>query len=97
MENNLEEQLSQLQLSQSDLRKVLWYTRWRVFRHHIGKLRPVQILFPVTLSQIGVFLLAILNQDYFLPTLSTGNFIILGLALVPATLQQPKPKIHWVE
>lgn len=65
-------------------------------REHIHNMRPIHVLLPATVLQIGVFVLAFINHDYFAPIFAAGNVSIIGLALIPVHIRQPKPLYHWV-
>lgn len=97
MQKNLEEQLSQLQLSPADLRRVLWRARWRVFRQHLGAIRPRQMLIPAMFSQVGVFVLAAFDQTNFASTWIAGNLVIVAIMLMPPVFRPAPQKVHWVE
>lgn len=63
----------------------------------IPTLRPHHLLIPATTLQIIVFVFAALHPEHFIPTLAIGNFIIVGIAILPSTFQHPKPSVHWVK
>ena len=65
-------------------------------REHVNNMRPIHVLLPATVLQIGVFLLAIINHDYFAHIFAVGNLSIVGLALIPLHIRKPKPLQHWV-
>lgn len=71
---------------------VLCLRAWRA----IPNIRPIQLLFPATISQITVFIIAAFNTDKFLYIVAIGNLLILSIVLFPATLQR-NPKFHWVK
>lgn len=71
---------------------VLTLRAWRA----IPTLRPIQLLLPATVSQISVFVIALMNMDKFIYVVVIGNLIILGIAIFPSIFQ-PKLKAHWVK
>lgn len=69
---------------------LLCLRAWRA----IPKLRPTQLLLPATLLQMIVFVIAALNKENFLIILAIGNFIIVGLAMLPSTFIRPKASVE---
>ena len=65
-------------------------------RERLSSIRPIHLLLPATLLQILVFLAAIVNVEHFASIFAAGNLSIVGLALLPSTLQKPKPLVHWI-
>lgn len=65
-------------------------------REHIQNIRPIHALLPAKVLQIGVFVLAVINYDYFTPIFAAGNLGIVGLALIPIHIRRPKASYHWV-
>lgn len=60
----------------------------------LRSVRPIHMLLPATFLQILVFVCAIMNVEYFATIFAAGNLSIVGLALLPSTLQRPKPAFH---
>lgn len=58
---------------------------WRAIPH----LRPTQLLVPASLMQMLVFITAAINEENFILNLAIGNFIVVGLALLPMTFAKP--------
>lgn len=71
---------------------VLILRAWRT----IPTLRPVQLLFPLSIAQITLFVITALDPQKFLYLFSAGSFVIAWFALLP--LYFPRPlKAHWVK
>lgn len=87
--DDLKKELSQL--NKNDLRVILWLTRLKWLRHKISLLTPLKMLIPITLLQIIVFITAALNQDKFIYIVGIGNFIVVGIAMIPLALYRPEP------
>lgn len=87
--DDLKKELSQL--NKNDLRVILWLTRLKWLRHKISLLTPVKMLIPITLLQVIVFITAVLNQHIFLHIIAIGNFIVVGIAMIPLALYRPEP------
>lgn len=70
---------------------VLSIRAWRA----IPNLRPVHLLFPLSISQIILFIVTASDPQTFLFMFSAGNFVIAWFAILP--LSFPKPiTAHWV-
>ncbi len=71
---------------------VLCLRAWRT----IPTLRPIHLLFPATLSQLAVFIIAIINIEDFIYIVAIGNLLILSIVLFPTTVPRAS-KAHWVK
>lgn len=88
------------------INNISWLHGWllpdrrKIQAHWVGserrQLRPVNLLFPTAILQMTVFVLAIVNHDYFAPIFAAGNLGVVGLALIPLHTRKPKPLCHWV-
>lgn len=87
--DDLKKELSQL--NKNDLRIILWFARLKWLRHKIRSLTPVKMLIPITLLQIVIFITAALNQDNFIYIIAIGNFVVVGIAMIPLALHRPEP------
>jgi hypothetical protein len=63
---------------------VLVLRAWRT----IPSLRPIDLVFPATLAQILIFIVASLWPQQFIFILAIGNFIIVLFAMFPVMFQQ---------
>jgi hypothetical protein len=70
---------------------ILALRAWRI----IPTLRPQQIIIPATLLQIFILVIAACFSQHFISTVAIGNFIVVGIALLPMTFPRPI-KAHWV-
>lgn len=82
------------QLSKSDLKKVLWYVKYKHLLGQIAKLRISQLAMPTLFAQIFVFV-TILPQS--LVHYATANLIIVAVVHLPWALRNSKIKYHWVK
>ena len=63
-------------------------------RRAIPTLRPIQLLIPATLMQITVLMIAAFFPYNFIVIFAVGNFIVVGIVLIPFLMLQPKSNIH---
>ena len=63
-------------------------------RRAIPTLRPTQLLIPATLMQITVLMIAAFFPHNFIVIFAVGNFIVVGIVLIPVLTLQPKSNIH---
>lgn len=83
----------------SDARAYLVYGVLLVLRawRSIPHLRPTQLLVPATLLQMAVFIAAAIKEENFFINLAIGNFIVVGLALIPMTFTKSKSIVDQVK
>ncbi len=72
---------------------VSWL-RYRVFRYRVALLRPAQILPFIVVAQM-LLLVHFTNTFDFIFYLA-GNVAVVCVALIPITIESPKPAVHWV-
>lgn len=65
-------------------------------RNAIPSLRPAQMLVPLTLLQILVFILAASYPPKSLYIFAIGNFIVVWFAMLPSIFPARPHKVHWV-
>lgn len=65
---------------------VVLLRAWRI----IPTLKPIQLVIPITLLQIIVFVVAAFHVNNFIMIVGIGNIAIVGLAMFPSTFQKTK-------
>jgi len=53
------------------------------------------VVLPVSLLQMGAFVVATRYPDNFVPIAAIGNFIVVGIAILPGTIFR-STNAHWV-
>lgn len=66
-------------------------------RRIIPTLRPNHLIVPATFMQIIVLMIAAFNIDRFIYIFAIGNFVVVGIVLLPFLMLPPKPTAHWVK
>lgn len=95
-DNDLGIQICLQHITGEELLKQPRPAKAQVVREHLRSMRPIHALLPATLLQVIVFVIALINYDYFTPIFAAGNLSIVGLALIPIHVRKPKPLYYWV-
>ena len=63
-----------------------------VMRSRLVTLRPIHLLFPISILQLTSFISAALDPPHFIPIFATINLLAAALALLPLALRQSNVK-----
>lgn len=63
-------------------------------RRAIPTLRPIQLLIPATMMQIAVLIFAAFFPNNFIVIFAVGNFIVVGIVLLPFLMYPKNSHIH---
>jgi hypothetical protein len=84
-----------LNASETQVRLALFVLSMRRAWRIIPTLQPKQIALPASLLQMCAFIIAAQYPQNFITIAAIGNFIVVGIAILPGTIFR-STNAHWV-